>query len=195
MPKSIKTVVVSGPPRSGTSLLMQMLDAAGIEAIADGLREQDSDNPRGYFEHQKILHLAQESSVLNDSSGKAVKIIHALLKHIPESHPIAVLFLHRDLGEVFASQSAMLERLGRPKLPFNEEQMREALAKQIAVAREGLKGRSEAVVLDLQHRDLVTMPETTASQIAEFLEPQLCKPLDVQAMAACVDSSLYRQRS
>jgi hypothetical protein len=190
----IKTVIVSGPPRSGTSMVMQMLTAAGIETISDGRREQDHDNPRGYFEHQKVLGLAQDSTILADSAGKGVKIIHVLLKHIPPIQPIAVLFLHRDLDEVLASQAAMLERLGRPKPSLPEEQMRDALSKQIAVAREVLKGRLEAVVLDLQHRELVTDPESTADQIARFLEPHLGKTLNIQAMANCVDPSLYRQR-
>jgi hypothetical protein len=175
-------------------MVMQMLDAAGIETISDGRREQDHDNPRGYFEHQKILGLAQDSTILADSAGKGVKIIHALLKHIPPTQPIAVLFLHRDLHEVLASQSTMLERLGRPKPSLPEEQMRVALSKQIAVAREVLKGRPEAVVLDLQHRNLVTDPESTADQIARFLEPHLGKIFDIRTMADCVDPSLYRQR-
>lgn len=189
-----KTIVVTGPPRSGTSLLMQMLVSAGIEAITDDKRQQDHDNPRGYFEHEQVLRLALNTSVFNDSAGKAIKVIHALLKHIPRERPLAVLFLERDLQEVLASQSAMLERLGRPQLALSRDQMCDALTRQLAVAREDLKGRPNTIVLDVKHRQLVTDPESTSRQIAEFLEPVLNREITTQAMADCVDPSLYRQR-
>jgi hypothetical protein len=189
-----KTIVVSGPPRSGTSLLMQMLVASGIEAITDGQRQQDNDNPRGYFEHEQVMRLAQDAAIFNDSAGKAIKVIHALLKHIPRDWPLAVLFLERDLQEVLASQAAMLERLGRPQPALSRDQMSDALTRQLAVAREDLKGRQDTIVLNIQHRQLVTDPESTSRQIAEFLEPVLNRQLAVQAMAGCVDPSLYRQR-
>ena len=189
-----KTIVVTGPPRSGTSLLMQMLVAAGIEAITDDQRQQDSDNPRGYFEHEQVMRLAQDTAIFNDSEGKAIKVIHVLLKHIPQDRPLAVLFLERDLQEVLASQSAMLERLGRPQPALSRDRLRDALIRQLAVAREDLKGRPNTIVLDIRHRPLVTDPESTSRQIAEFLEPVLKRTLDIQAMASCVDPSLYRQR-
>jgi len=192
---SDETIVVSGPPRSGTSLLMQMLVAAGIEAISDDRRTKDSDNPRGYFEHEQVLRLAQDKSVFNGSSGKAIKVIHALLKNIPHEQPIAVLFLTRDLQEVFASQSAMLDRLGRPQPTLSQEQMSDALSRQLAVAREYLRGRPDTSVLDIQHRKLVTDPDSVSQSIADFLEPMLNRALDTRAMADCVDQSLYRQRN
>jgi hypothetical protein len=173
---------------------MQMLVAAGIEAITDDQRQQDSDNPRGYFEHEQVMRLAQDESIFNDSAGKAIKVIHALLKHIPQDRPLAVLFLERDLEEVLASQSAMLKRLGRPERSLGRDNLRDALTRQLAVAREELKARPDAVVLYLQHRSLVIDPEGTSRQIVEFLEPVLGKSLDADAMAGCVDPSLYRQR-
>jgi hypothetical protein len=173
---------------------MQMLVAAGIEAITDGLRQQDIDNPRGYFEHEQVTRLAQNAVIFNDSAGKAIKVIHALLKHIPQDRPLAVLFLERDLDEVLASQSAMLERLGRPRPTLSRDQMQDALARQLAVAREELKARPNTVVLYLQHRSLITDPEKTTRQIVAFLEPVLDKMLCAEAMAGCVDPSLHRQR-
>ena len=189
-----KIIVVSGPPRSGTSLVMQMLVAGGMEAVSDGQRQTDSDNPRGYFEHREVLRLAQDPSILSTSVGKAVKIIHALLKYVPRGTPIAVLFLERDLDEVLASQSIMLERLGRPAPVLSKQQLRNALDKQLAVARHELTQRPEAAVLDIQHRNLVNAPQIVADQIAKFLEPHLGRLLDAQVMADCVDPSLYRQR-
>ena len=195
MSASQKTVVVSGPPRSGTSLVMQMLVAAGMEAVTDGQRQDDRDNPRGYFEHQRVMSLAQDASILEDTAGKAIKIIHALLKHIPPDKPLAVLFLHRKLDEVLASQSTMLERLGRSGSSLSQSQLRTALTRQLAVARQELELRPNAAVLEIEHHALVTASEATARQISSFLEPHLGRVLDVQAMADCVDPSLYRQRS
>jgi len=173
---------------------MQMLIAAGIEPIADDQRLQDKDNPRGYFEHEQVMHLVQDTAIFNDSSGKAIKVIHALLKHIPRDRPLAVIFLERDLDEVLASQSAMLQRLGRPQPTLSQDRMRDALARQIRVARDDLKARPDTLVLDVQHRRLVADPNSTSRQIAEFLGPVLDRSLDSQAMARCVDPSLYRQR-
>ena len=187
MPEPVPTVVVSGPPRSGTSLLMQMLAAAGIEPITDGTRGEDPDNPRGYFEHNQVMRLAQNQEVLVDSAGKGVKIIHALLKHIPGELPLAVLFLERDLDEVLASQAVMLDRLGRPQPTLGPERMRDIFAKQLQLARQELAHRPHTTVLDVRYRELVDAPQQVAQQIAEFLAAALGRPIDAEAMAACVD--------
>jgi hypothetical protein len=173
---------------------MQMLVAAGIEAVTDGVRTADDDNPRGYFEHDLVMRLAQDNSVLQDSPGKAVKIIHALLKHLPAEMPLAVIFLKRDLDEVLASQSVMLERLGRPQPKLDPQRMRDLLESQLVTTRNWLDARTNTVALDIQYAQLIADPTATAQRIAGFLEPLLGKPLDVEAMATCVDASLYRQR-
>jgi hypothetical protein len=195
MENTPRTVVVTGPPRSGTSLLMQMLHASGIEVIADEHRPQDIDNPRGYFEHEQVKNLAHDHSPLLDSAGKAIKVIHVLLGHIPRELPLAVLFLERDLDEVLASQAAMLARLNRAPQAIAADRMRNALARQLAVAREHLKTRPSTVVMNIEHRVLIDQPQQTAERIAEFLAPALCRTLDAEAMAQCVDPSLYRQKN
>jgi hypothetical protein len=194
MTKIYPTIVVSGPPRSGTSLLMQMLAAAGIEVITDGKRTADEDNPRGYFEHHKVMQLAQDTSIFADSAGRAVKVIYALLKHIPVNLPLAVIFLERDLEDVLTSQSMMLERLGRPQPKLDPQRMRELLRSQLVTAREDLESRLNSFVLDIQYSQVIADPTRNAKKIATFLGPLIGKEINAEAMAGCVDASLNRQR-
>ncbi|QEG34751.1 sulfotransferase domain-containing protein [Bythopirellula goksoeyrii] len=194
MTNILPTVVVSGPPRSGTSLMMQMLLASGIKVITDGERAEDDNNPRGYFEHKEVMRLAQDKSIFHDSAGKAVKVIHALLKHIPVGMPLAVIFLERDLDEVLASQSVMLERLGRPQAKIAPQRMRDILESQLTLVRKELEARTDTSLLEVKYAQLIADPTATAKQIAAFLEPVLGRQLDYEAMAACVDASLYRQK-
>ena len=107
-------VVVSGLPRSGTSMAMRMLEATGLTIVVDGIREADEDNPKGYFELERVKDLAQENDWewLQEARGKAIKIISYLLKELPDDHNYKVLFMRRDLREVLASQAKMLERRG-----------------------------------------------------------------------------------
>lgn len=188
------TVVVTGPPRSGTSLLMQMLVAGGIDPVVDGRRDADANNVRGYFEHEGVTRLASDPSVLDGTGGRAVKVIHALLGHVPADLPLAVLFLHRDLGEVVASQGAMLKRLGRAAPAVPGDRLRAVFETQLRAARAALDARPGAAVLDVRHRAMVDGPAETAAAIAAFLNPLLGRELDAAAMAACVDPTLHRER-
>ena len=109
-------IVVSGVPRSGTSMMMRMLDAAGVPVLVDGVRQADEDNPRGYFELERVTHLEQDDdkSWVRDARGKALKVISQLLQELPPENFYRVIFLQRDLDEVLASQNRMLERRGEP---------------------------------------------------------------------------------
>src|SRR5262245_31961291 len=113
-------IIVSGLPRSGTSLMMQMLSSGGIEVLTDNLRTADADNPRGYYEFEKVKQIERDSSWLPQARGKAVKMVSQLLYHLPGGERYRVIFLERDLGEVLLSQEKMLRRLGRPAAPADE---------------------------------------------------------------------------
>ena len=173
---------------------MQMLATAGIGTLTDDLRRRDEDNPEGYYEHRAMMGLARDASILSDAPGKAVKIIHALLPHIPPSLPLAVLFLHRDLEEVLDSQNKMLQRLGRPLPKLPRERMRETLKRQLAQARKALDARPDTRVLDVEHRLLMTDPPGSARRICAFLAEACGLTLDADLMTDCVKPSLYRQR-
>ena len=106
-------VVVSGLPRSGTSMVMRIVEAGGLELIVDGKRRADQDNPKGYFEYEKVKELAKDDSWLKDVHGKVVKIVSPLLYNLPLTYKYKLIFVKRHMEEILASQNKMLESSGR----------------------------------------------------------------------------------
>ncbi len=182
--------IVSGLPRSGTSLVMQMLAAGGMPVITDGQRAADSHNPRGYFELEAVKHTRTDHSWLAQAEGKAVKVVHLLLPHLPVDREYRVIFMQRDLLEIIASQRAMLQQQGRPTANLPDARLAELFGHQLSEVRQWLSRNPNFRVLYLQHRDVIETPLTAAQQIATFLGGGL----DPQRMAVAVDPSLYRQR-
>lgn len=191
-PPLAATIVVSGLPRSGTSLVMAMLAAGGVAAHTDGQRPADADNPNGYWELEAVKHLATDPSWLAAAAGRAVKIVVPLVRQLPADprRRFAVILLERDLDEVLASQAAMLERKGL-KLVLAAAQMKPALARQWEESRQVLAHRPNVDLHLMEHRQLLTDPAAAAAQLAAFLG----LPMDPGAMAAVVDPMLYRQRA
>src|ERR671934_2987374 len=105
-------VIVSGLPRSGTSLMMQMLHAGGMPLLIDEQRPPDTDNPNGYWEYEPVKRLQQDNSWMHKAEGKAVKVVSALLQYLPPQHIYKIIFMQRPMQEVLASQAVMLERRG-----------------------------------------------------------------------------------
>jgi hypothetical protein len=183
--------VVSGLPRSGTSLAMQMLAAGGMEVLTDELRAADEDNPRGYFEFEAVKRTRSDPGWVPLAAGKAVKVVHLLLPDLPPGFEYRVILMRRDAGEVLASQRTMLARLGRPGAQLSDERLAAIYAAQLERVREWLRSQGGFRVLEVEYADCLCRADETASRILEFLEV----PLDGRAMAAAVDPSLYRQRS
>jgi len=185
-------VVVSGLPRSGTSMAMRMLEAAGLSIIVDGIREADEDNPKGYFELERVKDLAQENDWewLHGARGKAIKIISYLLKELPDDHNYKVLFMRRDLREVLASQAKMLERRGESN-ESDDERMVELYENDLWKANYLLKNNSHFDALMIGYRDVLDDPLEQARKISEFMGGGY----DVEKMAAAVDPKLYRNRA
>lgn len=184
--------IVSGLPRSGTSLMMQMLAAGGIPSLTDHHRTADTDNPYGYLEFERVKRLPEgDTAWLAEAQGRAVKVISALLPHLPPSHDYRILFMQRDLDEVLASQRAMLARRGEP-LPASveEAEMRTIFAAHLQQIETWLNGQANVQVLRIPYRDLVQDPLAFVGQIAAFCE----QPLNQAAMLATVDSDLYRNK-
>jgi hypothetical protein len=184
-------VVVSGLPRSGTSMAMKMLEAGGLPVVADGLRSADEDNPKGYYEDERVkdLHQPGDKAWLRDARGKVVKIISFLLKSLPADNNYKVLFMHRSLREIVASQNKMLVRRGeRNETP--DERAVQLLEEQVRDARFFLR-RPQFEVLELNYGETLKDARPQAQRIAEFLG----QPLDVDKMAQVVDVQLYRNRS
>jgi hypothetical protein len=185
-------VVVSGLPRSGTSMLMKMLEAGGLPVLTDGLRTADEDNPKGYFEVERVKNLAQEAdkSWLAEARGKGIKVISYLLKSLPPDYNYRVVFIRRDLEEVLASQRKMLARRGEAE-DTAPERMRALFEDDLWRAGYQLKRRPEFESLELQYTAVLARPLDEARRLAAFLGGSL----DVEAMAAAVDPNLYRNRA
>ncbi len=183
--------VVSGAPRSGTSLMMQMLGAGGMELVTDGARRADRDNPRGYFELEAARRLPEEAQWLEGVVGRAVKVVHVLVPRLPARHCYRILLMRRDWREVLASQRAMLARhSGVPEGP-PDERLVEIFDAQLAEVERWAASRPEAELLRVDYNALVASPLPVALEVSAFLEGRL----DAEDMATAVLPSLYRQRS
>ena len=185
-------VVVSGLPRSGTSMLMKMLEAGGTKVVQDGVRTADDDNPRGYYEHERIKDLAKEldKSWLHAARGKAIKIISYLLKDLPADHNYNVLFIRREMSEVLVSQNKMLDRRGETTTT-DDEQMTELFENDLWRAGYLLRHAPQFAVLELKYREVLEHASSEAERINAFLDARL----EVEAMTAVVDKRLYRNRA
>jgi hypothetical protein len=182
--------IVSGMPRSGTSLMMRMLEAGGIPALTGGSRPPDPHNPHGYFEDARTRKLAQDASWLEEARGKAVKIIYRLLPHLPPHLAYRILFMDRDLDEVFDSQQDMLRSAEHPAANQNRESMIRALAADLKNVGRWLNGQPNIRQLGVPYAELIAHPHPWTNRIAHFLDGEL----DLGAMIASVDPTLYRHR-
>ena len=185
-------VVVSGLPRSGTSMVMQMLRAGGLTCADDGQRAADEDNPRGYFEVERVkqLHKEGDKSWLWAHQGAAIKVISFLLRHLPGDLRYRVLLIHRDLEEVLASQRRMLRRRGEDPDAVPEPEMARAFADHLREVEAFLDEAANFETLRLDHGRILADPTASARAIDEFLGGGL----DQRTMAAAVDGSLHRNR-
>lgn len=184
------TTVVSGVPRSGTSLLMQMLAAGGMDLLADSSRPPDADNPRGYFEYEPVRRLRREAACLDAAVGKAVKVIHALVTAIPTDRDVRVIMMRRDLAEVVASQQRMLARYPSSTEFMPQARLAEIFESQLRDATRWIAAQPRFSLLEVEFAVLLAEPLSAAREVASFLGGGL----DCRAMAEQVDPSLYRSR-
>jgi hypothetical protein len=189
MPDDCVTIV-SGLPRSGTSLMMQMLQAGGMKLLTDERRAADQNNPRGYFEYEAVKRSGADVSWLELAGGRVVKVIHLLLRHLPPDRQYRVIFMLRDVQEVIASQRAMLKASGRSGARIPDDTLSAVFEQQLVEVRQWLAERPNFRVLYVNYRDVLGDPSAAAQSIALFLGGTL----DVSAMAGVVDRTLYRQR-
>ncbi|MCS6865158.1 MAG: sulfotransferase [Gemmataceae bacterium] len=181
-------IIVSGLPRSGTSLMMQLLAAGGIPTLTDHIRTPDPDNPRGYYEFERVKKVKTDRTWLPDARGKAVKMVSQLLFDLPTDENYRVLFMERDLDEVLISQEKMLARLGRPAA--NRHELKQAFLWHLNRVHKWLLEQPNFAVLRVAYADLVTHPTEQIARVNAFLGERL----DEQQAAAAVDPTLYRNR-
>jgi tetratricopeptide (TPR) repeat protein len=186
----LEILVVSGLPRSGTSLMMQMLTAAGIEPMTDGKRAADDDNPKGYWEWEEIKQLPKNPRIIEQTAGKVVKVISALLPSLPKPHRYKIIYMVRPTQQVVDSQLVMLDRQGQRARSEKQHliEVQEAHSRQI---RKLLGGSDRVDLLEVSYPELVANPEPTIEQLKAFLGSRF---QDSPAVSACVQPHLFRNR-
>jgi hypothetical protein len=173
-------------------MAMKMLEAGGVPLVTDGLRTADEDNPKGYYEDERVMNLADtaDKSWLRSARGKGVKIISRLLRDLPPDNNYKVLLIRRNLSEVLASQAKMLERRQKSS-ETDDARMRELFEADLWRAKYLLRHGPQFQWMELEHRDFLNEPEGQARRMRDFL----ALDLDIEKMAAVVDRSLYRNRA
>ena len=170
-------------------MLMQMLEAAGYPCLTDGVRKADADNPRGYFEYEKVKRLRRDCSWLPEAKGKAVKIIVQLIPFLPSQLSYQVIFIERDISEVLASQRKMLQRQRKDGGNLSDVQLGRIFERQVLEVK-GVLAQRNSPMLNVAYSDALRYPMKIADKIREFLG----EDLDVCAMAAAINPNLHRQR-
>jgi hypothetical protein len=182
--------IVSGLPRSGTSLLMQMLKISNMNILSDNIRQADESNPRGYYEYEKVKSLQKDNSWMQQQDGKVIKIIAQLLKYIPKKLQYKVIFMERNLDEIMASQSKMIERMGKTVSGDNEV-LKNVFSHHVDEIKTWLIETPNIDTLFLNYAEIINNPLNASKEIIDFLGLKI----EPRKMASTVDSSLYRERN
>ena len=184
-------VIVSGLPRSGTSMMMRMLEAGGLEIMTDYQRVPDTDNPIGYYEYERVKDLEKDSDKtwLQEGRGKVLKVISHLLKELPDDHFYRVLMMRRDLDEVISSQNKMLERQDKEN-PIEDEKAKDLFRKHLVNVRMLAHTRPNLEILEVKYTRALEDPASFVAEVNGFLSHKL----DEQRMMSVVDRRLYRNR-
>jgi hypothetical protein len=190
-PREKNITIVSGLPRSGTSMMMRMLSAGGVEILTDGIRQKDEDNPHGYLEFEKAKEIRDDASWLADTPGKAFKMVSLLLYNLPPSYHYKIIFMKRNIREMIASQKKMLLRSGKGMAIEGDDETETLYVRHLAEVGEWLCRQPNCDVLFVQYSDVIGNPEEAARILNEFMGGEL----NTAAMASAVDQGLYRNRS
>ena len=192
-PVEESVIIVTGLPRSGTSMLMQMLAAGGMSILSDGLRQADEDNPRGYFEFEPVKNLLKDSKWLFEGRGRAIKIVAPLLTALPPGLPCRVILSERDLEEVLDSQERMLVRRNQPlaATPERRRMLKDEYARTLGRVKAMLRRRPDTQLLVIEHCAAISDPLVTAERMNKFLGGGL----DVAKMVAAIDPTLHRNQA
>jgi hypothetical protein len=182
--------VVAGLPRTGTSMMMQMLAAGGLTPLTDGKRAADDDNPRGYFEYEPATRLRDDASWVPQARGRVVKLVAPLLPFLPTDQHYRVIFMHRDLREVIASQQVMLKNLDRKGGQLSPDRLAAVLERNVRQIARHLARQPRFKILHLDYAEVLADPAGAAAQMNKFLDGGL----DPVTAAAAVLPELRRQK-
>ncbi|MFM7868379.1 MAG: thioredoxin domain-containing protein [Planctomycetaceae bacterium] len=182
--------IVSGLPRSGTSLMMRMLEAGGIPALTDQQRTPDEDNPNGYYEFEDVKSLEADVGWLQQAPGRSVKMVYRLLRHLPNDRSYRVLFMRRNTDEILRSQKKMLERKGiTTDIP--DDVMKAMFERELRNFYGWLPTQPHLALMNISYNDLLSTPAAVIGRISQFLGGDL----NVNSMTSMINPDLYRQRA
>jgi hypothetical protein len=191
-PRVKPVVVVSGLPRSGTSMMMRMLDVGGFPVLVDNIRTPNEDNPQGYYEFERVKKMPDgDFAWLKDAQGCAVKVLAVLLTHLPDNYTYKVLFMRRHMQEMLDSQRAMLVRRGEQTDRVDDSEMARLFDKHLADLYAWMDARPNVQYLEVDYNAVLEDPSFWAPKVQQFLGVKL----DIPGMISVVDLTLYRQRS
>lgn len=184
-------IVVSGLPRSGTSMMMKMLEAGGLPILTDNLREADANNPKGYYEFERVKELPNgDYGWIPEAGGKVVKIVTGLIMHLPSDARYKVIFMQRAMKEVLSSQKKMLGRLGKEDDKVEDEKMKKIYQEHLKQVNAWIAKQPNIEVLYVNYNTMLGSPLESLQKVNEFLGGDM----DVTVMAGVVDKELYRER-
>ena len=171
-------------------MMMQMLEAGGMPIVTDHIRKADEDNPRGYYEFEKVKKIKEDSSWLDNCHGKAFKMVSALLYYLPKDKRYKVIFMKRKMEEMLASQNVMLKRLGQEVGRIGDNEIAEKFEKHLQKIEECLSKQSSIDVLYINYNEVIQNPHENTRLVSRFLDGRL----NPDKMAGIVEKSLYRHR-
>lgn len=188
-PKTV--VIVSGLPRSGTSMMMKMLEAGGLPILTDNLREADANNPKGYYEFERVKNMKDgDLAWMPEAVGKVVKIVTGLITYLPPEFNYKIVFMRRDLKEVLSSQKKMLGRLGKGDDNIPDDKMAKTYEEHLKQVKGWLVRQANIETLYVDYNVMVNDPAESLQKVNALLGGGM----DVQTMASVVDQELYRER-
>lgn len=183
-------IIVSGLPRSGTSMMMKMLEAGGLKPFTDNIRKADDDNPKGYYEYERVKQLDKDKSWLPEAKGKTIKIISMLLKYLPHGYEYKVIFMQRNMEEILASQARMLIRRGKNNSSVTDDELSKKFNLHLKNTEEWLAAQPNFEVMYLKYHEVIQNARDNCLKINEFLGNKF----DVKQMVGTIDKTLYRNR-
>lgn len=186
-----KTItIVSGLPRSGTSMMMRMLEAGGMQVLTDNMRIADQDNPKGYYEYERVKAIEHDQAWLEEAVGKVVKMASALLQYLPASYNYNVIIMERKIEEILASQQQMLIHRGKTTDTVSDERIAQLSRQHLEQVKTWVAEQGNMNIIVVKYNDILNDPTQQAKKINRFFG----NTLDISSMIRVVDHSLYRHR-
>ncbi len=184
-------VIVSGLPRSGTSMMMKMLEAGGMKVLIDGIRKADEDNPKGYYEYEIVKKVKEDSCWVKEARGKVFKMVSMLLYDLPEEENYKVIFMRRRMSEILVSQRKLVERMGKKLDSAGGVEMEKLFDKHLNEIIKWIEKQKNIDVLYVNYNDFIESPQEQTERVNHFLNNKL----NTIEAAKVVDKTLYRNRT